>query len=53
MNGGGWWAERDWDRWDRRNVLVKLKIHTKFHLETMGGKDTLGDLGLEEMLMKT
>ena len=19
VNGGGWWAERDWDRWERRN----------------------------------
>ena len=19
VNGGGWWAEREWDRWDRRN----------------------------------
>ena len=20
----------EWDRWDKRNVLEKLKIHTKF-----------------------
>jgi hypothetical protein len=21
-NGGGWWPERQWDRWDKRNFMV-------------------------------
>jgi hypothetical protein len=22
VSGGGWWNEREWDRWDKRNCMV-------------------------------
>jgi len=50
VNIGGEWTERQWDTWDERNVLKKLKINTKFQLETLSGRCTLGDLALDEML---
>jgi hypothetical protein len=50
LNVGGEWTERQWDRWDKRNVLEKLKIHTKIQLENLRGTAILGDLGLDEML---
>jgi hypothetical protein len=34
----------------QENALQKLKIHTKFQFETLKGRGTLGDLGLDEML---
>jgi hypothetical protein len=43
-------TEKLWDRWGKRNKLEKLKIHTKFQLESLRGRDTLGDLGLYYML---
>jgi hypothetical protein len=52
LNYGGWWAKTQWGRWDRRNALEKLKIHTKLQLETQKGRGILGHLGLDEM-MKT
>ena len=50
LNDGGWLTERQWDRWEKRNELEKLEIRTKFQLETMKGKSSLGELGLDEML---
>jgi len=50
VNNGGEWTERQWDRWDKRNKLEKLKINKKFQLETLRVKGTLGNLGLDEML---
>jgi hypothetical protein len=37
-----WWTERQWDRWDKRNALEKLKIHIKFQFEAVKGISNLG-----------
>jgi hypothetical protein len=37
LSAGGWWTERQWDRWDKRNALGKLKIHIKFLFESVKG----------------
>ena len=47
--GGRRWTEREWDRWDKRNALGKLKMNTKFQLETLKVTGILGDLSLDEM----
>jgi len=50
VNVGGKWTERLWDRWGKGYELEKLKIDTNFQLKTLRGTDTLGVLGLVEML---
>jgi hypothetical protein len=49
VNAGGRLTERQWDRWDERKALEKLKLHTSFQFETLKGRNTLGDLRLYEM----
>jgi hypothetical protein len=49
VNGGWWRTKIHWDRWDKRNAMEKLKIHTNFHLETMKRRCSLGNIGLDEM----
>jgi hypothetical protein len=50
VNVGGEWTERQWDRWDKRSELEKLKKHSKFQLETLIGKGTWRDLVPNEVL---
>ena len=52
VNCGGWWTEWEWGRWDKSNALGKLKMKTKFQLETLKVTGILGDLGLDEMCKK-
>ena len=49
VNAVGRLTERQWDSWDKRNELEKLKLHTTFQFETLKGRSTLGDLRLYEM----
>jgi len=51
--GFGRGTDRQWDRWDKRKELEKLKIHTQMQLETLSGEFILGDLELDEMLNTT
>jgi len=50
VNVGGRWTERQWDRWDKRNGLEKLKVHTTFHFENLRGRGTMENLGQDEKL---
>jgi len=49
LSAGGRGTERQWDRWDKRKALENLEIHIKFQFETLKGRSTLVDLGLDEM----
>jgi hypothetical protein len=50
LSTGGWGTERQWDRWDKKNALEKLKIHKKFQFEAVKGRGNLGVQGLHETL---
>ena len=50
LNFDGWWAEREWDKWDKRYDLENLKIPTQFQMEKLTVIGTLVDLGLDEIL---
>jgi hypothetical protein len=49
LNSGGRGTERIWDRWGKRNALENFQTHTKSQFESLKGRRTLGDLGLDEM----
>jgi hypothetical protein len=49
VNAGGWWTDNQWDRWDKRNALEKLQIHTKFQLEALREISNFGDQDIDEM----